>query len=109
MNKKGVGMTFPVIVTAIIALVILLVMLAIYTGFFKNITGDIKKPADEAGKGASEAAWCMQAYLKGDECIVETLPAGCKPSVKTGDEESCLGTEPNHRILKSSNEHNCCP
>ncbi|MFH1641288.1 MAG: hypothetical protein ABIC04_00135 [Nanoarchaeota archaeon] len=109
MNKKAVTMTFPVIITAIIALVILIVMLAIYTGFIGKTTNSINEPANEAGLKATDAAWCMSAYLKGDECVIEgaltcgNAGTGCTdavplPNANKKCELTCPDTSPYHKV-----------
>jgi len=103
MSKKGVSLSFNTIIIAIIALVVLIVIIAIYVGFIGKSTGDIKKPADEAGKNANVAAWCMSAYISGAGCEVEGCSGGdCTPATKSDNEYKCEGEYGKKRIHKKT-------
>ncbi len=129
LKKRGISLTFNYIVVAALALVILIVMLAVYTGFIGRSSKDLQKPADEAGKEANDAAWCMQAYIRGQDCIEEDAEScnvidksgSCQPArADANGVLECSDTMPNHRIagrvkdkvIKANSEakrYCCCP
>lgn len=110
MEKRGTGLTFNVIIVAVIALVILIVMLAIYTGFIGKARKDIDKPAEAAGREASDAAWCMSELIRGGKCeeIDAASCTGCETAVaKEVDgrcQLSCPDGYPRHAIAKKSDD-----
>jgi hypothetical protein len=109
MQKRGVELTFNTIVIAAIALIVLIVIIIIYTKFIGKSSEDINRPADEAGQGARDAAWCMQSYLTGGECVIQAATScsgnkdlDCKPATWSGSDNKCGWTcssgYTNHKI-----------
>ncbi len=90
MNKRGVGLSFETLVVAIIVLVVLGVVIAIFLTQSGKFVG---KYSDVAGKAESEAKGCN--ILFGRYCA-STCNSGDKPLGKfeeCGDEYCCEKTQ----------------
>ncbi len=118
LKKRGVSLSFNTIIIAIIALIVLIVIIAIYTGFIGNSANSIKKPADEAGKNANVAAWCMSSYISGKTCILDkesACPSDCTKvwpdaSITDQSEVTCPSGQPIHKAATAdeTNRQLCC-
>ena len=100
MNRRGVELTLNTIIVAVLVLVVLVVMFAIYTRFIGKSAEDIGAVGDEAGRQVNDITWCMPTTLKGQSCEIEKGKTGCSAPIYTKSGEGCSITCPAGKTRK---------
>jgi len=75
MNKRGVSITFNTIVIAAVALVVLIVLWAIFIGGIKKSSGGVERVEGESIAQVNDVSWCLPTTMTGKSC--ETDDSGC--------------------------------
>jgi len=105
MDKKGVSITFNTIVIAAIALIVLIVLWAIFIGGIKKGAGGIGNVEDESVAQVNDVSWCLPTSMTGGACKLDSHPGPteCASAVLIGTKDcklTCDDTVPGkkHKI-----------
>ena len=91
MQKRGIELSFNALVIAAIALVVLIVIIAIFVGNIRKGSDNINAVQDPYAKRAIDTAWCSSAYIMGRDCVSEDADNCQKIKI---DDKSCTPAEP---------------
>jgi hypothetical protein len=90
MDKKGVSITFNTIVIAAIALIVLIVLWAIFIGGIKKGAGGIGNVEDESVAQVNDVSWCLPTSMTGGPCKLDNRPtSGCEDATLTAGTKDC--------------------